>query len=240
MARTTDAVNIRTTRTVIYLRVSTEEQADNGVSLAAQREKCEGYARLYDLDVVEVIEDRGGSGKTLDRDGLQRALAMVDSGEADALLVYKLDRLTRSVRDLGVLLDHFPAGTGKPALLSVTEQVDTRTASGRMVLNILTSVAQWERETIVERTTMALRHKKETGAVYGSTPYGFDRDGDKLVPNATEQDVIRQMRAKRAGGLSLGKIAAELNAQGVRPKRGEQWYASSVKWVVENSAAPAE
>ena len=227
------------TRTIIYLRVSTEEQAGNGVSLAAQREKCESYASLYDLSVVEVIEDRGGSGKTLAREGLQRALAMLDADEADALLVYKLDRLTRSVRDLGVLLDHFPTQSGKPALLSVSEQVDTRTASGRMVLNILTSVAQWERETIVERTTMALRHKKEKGAVYGTTPYGFDRDGDRLSPNADEQAVIQRMREQRAGGASFGKIAAELNAQSIRPKRGAQWYSSSVKWVIENSSAAA-
>lgn len=80
------------TRALIYLRVSTDEQADTGVSLAAQRNKCAGYAGLYDLTVVEVIEDRGGSGKTLARDGLQRALVLLKTGAADALLVYKLDR----------------------------------------------------------------------------------------------------------------------------------------------------
>ena len=228
------------TPTIIYVRVSTEEQADNGVSLAAQRDKCESYAHLYDLTVVEVIEDRGGSGKTLARDGLQRALTMLKQGEAAALLVYKLDRLTRSVRDLGVLLDHFPAQTGKPALLSVSEQVDTRTASGRMVLNILTSVAQWERETIVERTTMALRHKKATGAVYGTTPFGFDRDGHQLIANEAEQEAIRRMRSQRAAGLSFGKIADDLNGQGIKPKRGVKWHRSSVKYVIESGdASPA-
>jgi site-specific DNA recombinase len=224
------------TRALIYLRVSTDEQADTGVSLAVQRNKCTGYAGLYDLTVIEVIEDRSGSGKTLGRDGLQRALVLLKTGAADALLVYKLDRLTRSVRDLGVLLEYFPAETGKPALLSVCEQVDTRTASGRMVLNILISVAQWERETIVERTTTALRHKKESGAVYGSTPFGFDRDGDRLVPNNAEQAIIRDMRQSRADGLSFGKIADQLNTIGVKPKRGVRWYwyPSSVKWIIEN------
>jgi site-specific DNA recombinase len=229
-----------TTRTIIYARVSTEDQATNGVSMAAQVDKCRGYASLYDLSVVEVIEDRGASAKTLARPGLQRALKMLDAGEADALLIYKLDRLTRSVRDLGVLLDRFAAKGDKLALLSVSEQVDTRTAGGRMVLNILTTVAQWEREIIAERTTVALRHKKASGDVYGNVPFGFDRDDGRLVPNDWEQAIILRMRAQRASGTSLGKIADQLNAEGVKPKRGVKWYPSSVKWVIEHSSVGSE
>src|SRR5437899_402380 len=104
-----------TTRTVAYLRVSTDKQADHGISLDAQRAKAEAYATLYDLDLVEVIVDAGVSAKTLDRPGLTRALAMLRSGKADAVLVVKLDRLTRSVRDLGDLVERYFA-SGKWAL----------------------------------------------------------------------------------------------------------------------------
>jgi site-specific DNA recombinase len=121
------------TKTIAYLRVSTEKQADKGVSLDVQRAKVAAYATLYDLEVVEVIVDAGESAKSLDRPGLQRALGMLKAGTAEALLVVKLDRLTRSVVDLGTLVDRYFA-PGKAALLSVGEQIDTRSAAGRLVL----------------------------------------------------------------------------------------------------------
>lgn len=93
------------TRTIAYVRVSTDKQAEKGVSLEAQRAKLAAYADLYDLDVVEVVVDAGVSAKTLQRPGLTRALDMLRKGAADALLVVKLDRLTRSVRDLGELVE---------------------------------------------------------------------------------------------------------------------------------------
>ena len=118
-----------------------EGGADRGVSLDAQRAKAEAYAALYDLELVAVEIDAGVSAKSLDRPALARALALLDAGEADALLVVKLDRLTRSVGDLGALVKR--CNRGGWALLSVSEQVDTRTAAGRLVLNVLASVAEW-------------------------------------------------------------------------------------------------
>ena len=140
-----------TTRAVAYVRVSTEKQADSGQSLEAQRAKLEAYATLYDLQLVEVVVDAGVSAKSLNRPGLERALAMLKSGKADALVVVKLDRLTRSVRDMGELVERY-FKNGKAALLSVSEQIDTRSAGGQLVLNVLTSVSQWERQAIGERT----------------------------------------------------------------------------------------
>jgi site-specific DNA recombinase len=145
------------TRVVAYLRVSTDKQADHGISLDAQRAKLTAYAELYDLDLVTVEVDAGASAKTLDRPALQRALTTLKAGRADALLVVKLDRLTRSVRDLADLVDDY-FRDGKYALLSVSEQVDTRSAAGRMVLNILTAIGEWEREAIGERTSAAMQH----------------------------------------------------------------------------------
>src|SRR5215468_4995262 len=186
-------------RAVAYLRVSTEKQADKGVSLEAQRAKVEIYAQLYELDLVDVVVDAGASAKTLDRPGLQSALQMLKARQAEALLVVKLDRLTRSVVHLGQLVEDYFA-EGKWALLSVGEQIDTRSAAGRLVLNVLASVSQWERETIGERTSAAMQHKASAGEYTGGPlPYGFQLgpDGVRLIENAEEQKVLTAARRLR-------------------------------------------
>lgn len=146
-------------KVILYARVSTEDQARDGVSLEAQSAKMSAYASLYDLEVVETITDAGESAKSLNRPGLQKALAMLRSGQADGLVIAKLDRLTRSVADWQELIDGYFGERAGKQLFSVGDSIDTRTAAGRMVLNILLSVAQWEREAICERTRDALRHK---------------------------------------------------------------------------------
>jgi DNA invertase Pin-like site-specific DNA recombinase len=218
-------------RVVGYVRVSTEEQATDGVSLAAQRAKLAAYASLYDLEVVAIVEDAGVSAKTLDRPGLSKVLAMVAAGEVEGVLVAKLDRLTRSVRDLGELLD---GAFKRGALLSVGEQIDTRTAAGRLVLNILGSVAQWEREAIGERTSAALQHKRSRGELVGGVPYGFRvaADGVALEADAGEQEVIAVARELVAGGLSLRKVAAGLAARGYASRSGGEFHAQQIKRMV--------
>src|SRR5260370_15090992 len=222
------------TRAVAYLRVSTEKQADKGVSLDAQRAKVEAYAQLYDLDLVEVIVDAGVSAKTVDRPGLQRALGMLKARHAEALLVVKLDRLTRSVVHLGQLIeDYFE--DGKWALLSVGDQVDTRSAAGRLTLNILASVSQWEREAIGERTAAAMQHKASVGEYTGGDfPYGFKLgpDGEKLVERTEEQKVLTAARRLRGAGLSLRSVARELNAEGFRSRTGKQFAHGQITRVV--------
>src|SRR5262249_37494924 len=154
-----------------------------------QRAKVAAYAELYDLELVEVVVDAGASAKTLERTGLQRALGMLRGGRAEALLVVKLDRLTRPVKDLGALVEEYFA-TGRWALLSVGEQVDRRTAAGRLVLNVLASVAQWEREATGERTAAAMQHKAAQGEYTGGdVPYGYRiaRDGVHLEQDEDEQ-----------------------------------------------------
>lgn len=213
----------RATRVLGYIRVSTDKQADAGVSLDAQRAKLELYAQLHELTLIGVIVDAGASAKTLDRPGLTQALALLAMREADGLLVAKLDRLTRSVRDLGALIEsHFKPGAA--ALLSVAEQIDTRSAAGRLVLNVLTSVAQWEREAISERTSTALQHMAAEGYYTGGrAPYGYEVacDGETVVKNADEQAVIRTIRGLAAEGMSVRKIAAELAARGTVGRTGK-------------------
>ena len=218
-----------TTKTIAYLRVSTDKQADKGVSLEAQQDKARAYAGLYDLELVEVIVDAGESAKTLDRPGLQRALSMLKTGQAEALLVVKLDRLTRSVVDLGKLIETYFA-PGKAALMSVSEQIDTRSAAGRLVLNILASVSQWERETIGERTSVAMKHKQAKGEYIGGfVPYGFSMADGVLVEDTFEQDVIRQAKEIQASGLSLRKVSAELNRRGFNARNGQAFQPGQIQ-----------
>ncbi len=215
------------TRTILYARVSTDKQADRGVSLEAQKAKGQAYADLYDLQIVEAIIDAGYSAKTLARPGLERALGMLKAGKADALLVVKLDRLTRSVSDLGMLVERYFA-PGKAALLSVGEQIDTRSAGGRLVLNVLASVSQWEREAIGERTSTALQHKAAKGEyIGGQPPYGFRlaADGQHLERDPAEQLLLAEAQRLRRKGLSLRAVARELEAKGFR-SRGSRPFAA--------------
>jgi DNA invertase Pin-like site-specific DNA recombinase len=236
MARTSKTT-VESTRAVGYIRVSTDKQADRGVSLDAQHAKLTAYAQLYDLELVEVIVDAGVSAKTLDRPGLQRALAMVRKGQARALLVAKLDRLTRSVEDLGELIRTVFA-PGKADLLSVGEQIDTRTAAGRLVLNVLGSVAQWERETIGERTAEALAHKKAQGQkLGGDVPYGYRvaSDGKTLLPDAGEQALLRAIQEARQRGLSQRAIVAELTRQGFTTRKGTALGLTQVQRIMSQA-----
>lgn len=209
-----------------YIRVSTDEQAQGGHSLGAQRAKLEQYASLYDLELVEVVVDAGISAKTLDRPGLQQALAALKAGQAEGILVAKLDRLTRSVKDLGALLEGYFAS--KFALLSVADQIDTSTAAGRLVLNVLTSVAQWEREAIGERTSAALRHKIANGEHVGAPALGFKVEEGKLVENEDETETLERIAELRAAGQTFREIAAMLTAEGYRTKRGATWNSGTV------------
>lgn len=217
------------TKAIGYIRVSTDDQAESGLSLAHQRAKIEAFAMATDLSLVEVIEDAGESAKSMNRPGLLRAIEAVRRGEAGALVILKLDRLTRSVRDLGTLVDLFEK-TGA-ALISVQDSINTSTAAGRLVLNVLGSVAQWEREAIGERTAAAMQVKKGRGELVGAVPFGFDLgdDGKTLIPNSQEQEALSILRELRAQGLSYRKIGAELESRGIRTKNGGTWQAMTIR-----------
>lgn len=219
-------------RVIGYVRVSTDKQADEGVSLEAQRAKLAAYAELYGYALVDVAEDAGRSGSTLDRPALAGALDRLARGEADALLVVKLDRLTRSVRDLAELLERSQAeGWG---LLSVAEALDTGSAAGRMVVGLLGVVAQWEREATGERTAAAMAHMAIQGLYTGGgVPYGYRLalDGERLEQAPEEQAVIVAVRDYRAAGLSLRATAARLEAAGMLTRGGGRWYAEQIRMV---------
>jgi site-specific DNA recombinase len=232
-----------TKRVVGYVRVSTEKQASEGVSLAAQEAKLRAYCLAMDLDLVAVEVDEGVSAKSMKgRDGLSRALARIDAGEASGLIVTKLDRLTRSVRDLGALVERY--FEKRADLLSLADSIDTRTAAGRLVLNVLVSVAQWEREATGERTRDALAHMKAEGVKLGGAALGWkhgegvDEEGRRVV-EAVEAEVaaVERVFALKAEGLPLRAIAAKLEAEGIATKRGGRWQAETVRKVLMRGAA---
>jgi DNA invertase Pin-like site-specific DNA recombinase len=225
------------TRVVGYVRVSTEEQAREGVSLAAQRARIEAQSIASDLELVDVYEDKGLSAKSLERRGLSDALAALDTGKADGLLIFKLDRLTRNVVDLGELLERYFAS--RFSLLSVSDAIDTRSAGGRLVLNVLVSVAQWEREAIGERTATALAHIRAQGVRLGGEALGWrrvnSRDAAGRLVVAVEQaelTAVERIQALHNARLSLRAICTRLEAEGHKTKRGGKWAPKTVRAVL--------
>lgn len=211
-----------------YIRVSTERQADQGVSLDAQMAKVKAMATVQGLTLLDVIVDGGESAKSLRRPGVQKILSMVEKGEVKAIIVAKLDRLTRSVKDLCGLLELFEKKG--VSLISVAESLDTATAAGRLVITIMGAVSQWEREAIGERTRDALRHKRAQGHRAGNIPFGYQlgADGRTLAPEPAEQRAIVDAHRLRRDGLPLRSVATRLNESGHRTRRGGPWRLESV------------
>lgn len=206
-----------------YVRVSTEKQADFGVSLEAQSAKVQAMAVVQGAELGEIIVDAGESAKSLNRPGMARLLALVDAGAIDTVIIAKLDRLTRSVADLAELLKRFERRG--VSLVSVADSLDTRSAAGRLVLNIMVSVSQWEREAIGERTRDAMRHKRANGERVGTVPFGYRlaADGSHLEADPAEQGILFRIRGLRTAGYTTRRIAAQLNLEGFTTRRGTAW-----------------
>jgi site-specific DNA recombinase len=232
--------NARRTATKVhlgYVRVSSEEQASTGVSLAAQETRIRAHAFARGIELADVIVDAGYSAKDLKRPGMQRLLAMIERGEVASVTVLKIDRLTRSVRDFANLLEK---STKKGfALVTVGESLDTASAGGRMVANIMMSVASWEREVIGERTAEAMAHKRREGDFCGGVraPYGYRVVGGKIVPHKGEQRVLETIARAREADLSLRKIVDDLNARRVPGPRGGTWHLSGLVAVLKSKTA---
>ena len=223
-------------KAVGYVRVSTDKQADRGVSLEAQTEKVRAMAVVKDVELVDVIVDAGESAKSLQRPGMARLLELVDSKAVDVVIIAKLDRLTRSVADLAELLKRFKRRG--VSLVSVADSLDTQSAAGRLVLNIMVSVSEWEREAIAERTRDALGLKSSKGECVGNIPFGCSlaADGVHLESNPAEQQIVTRVRTLRATGVTLRAIATELNREGFRTRRGTPWRLQYVAAVLRADA----
>ncbi len=214
-----------------YIRVSTEEQAREGVSLQAQRARIEAWATANETILIGFFEDAGISGsRTENREGLKKAIGIACERKA-ILVVYSLSRLSRSTKDTLALAERLEKAGAD--LVSLSERIDTTSAAGKMVFRMLAVLNEFERDQISERTTAALRHKREKRQPYSPTPYGLDRVGDVLVINHTEQKTIEDILDLREQGWSFRRIAGKLNLDGVESKRGGQWFGSTVRSIIE-------
>ncbi len=216
-------------RVIGYARVSTPGQARNGDSIDDQRERIEAHCKAQRLTLSEVIEDGGFSASSLKRPGVRRLLALVKGRKVDGVVVLKLDRLTRSLRDLGDLVKLFELT--RVRLVSVSESIDTGTASGRMMLNILGTVSQWQREYIAERTAEVLAHKRSKGQRTSRfAPYGFKEtpDGKGWVKDRREQAGLRLMRQLREADNSLRDIGTIMARRGHLGRNGQTLSAKTL------------
>jgi DNA invertase Pin-like site-specific DNA recombinase len=225
-------------KTIGYVRVSTDRQAELGISLEAQEAKIRAMATVQGAELFEVIVDGGESAKNLNRPGLQRLLALVDSGKVEAVIIARLHRLTRSVKDLCSLLELFEKRG--VALISVAESLDTASAAGRLVITIMAAVSQWEREAIGERTRDALRHKRTSGERVGNIRFGFrlSPDGKHVEPDPGEQGVLTEIGHLRQNGHTLRGIAATLNRKALRTRRGSAWRLEHVARIIKQATGP--
>lgn len=222
-----------TNTAVAYIRVSTEEQATEGVSLAAQRKKLEAWCLANDCELLAVHTDAGLSGGRADnRPGLQAAIDQACKTKS-ALVVYSLSRLARSTKDtiaIGERLDKSGAD-----LVSLSEKIDTTSAAGKMIFRMLAVMAEFERDQISERTKMAMQHKKSRSERVGTIPFGYDlnSDGVMLSENASEQAVIAMITELRARRYSLRDIADELSNRGIATKNGKaKWCHMTINRIL--------
>lgn len=196
-----------------YIRVSTMMQVDNGVSLDAQQDKIKKYCELNNFELVEIIADKGISGKDLTkRVGLKKLLANLKRGSV--MIVYSLSRLARSIKDT-LAISEVLQKNGVD-LISITEKIDTTSAAGKMIFNMLAAMAQFESDTISERVKMCMSYKKTQGKRIGNIPYGFklDVDGETLIKNNDEQAIIAFiLKLRNELNMSFRKVLVAVNSQ---------------------------
>lgn len=217
-----------------YIRVSTEQQADEGVSLAAQKAKIAAWCEVNDYELNSLFVDAGISGKSMDkRQGLKDALAAVKKG--GVLVVYSLSRLARSTKDTLAISEQLDKAGAD--LVSLTEKIDTTGAAGKMMFRMLAVLAEFERDVIAERTKSAMSHKKQIGEVYSPIPFGFQAIDGRLEQVESEALMVTEILAMRNSGATLSAIANSLNVRGIEGKRGGKWFPSTVRYLISRQAA---
>lgn len=222
--------------TGIYIRVSTEEQAKDGFSIAAQKEKLTKYAEVSDWIIFDYYIDDGISGKNIkDRPEMQRMLSDIQSGKVNNILVYKLDRLTRSLMNLMELIQFFEQYNC--SLNSQTERLDTSNAVGRMFVKIIGTFAEFERENLAERVSFGYEEKTRQGNYTNTNGvFGYDYvvGEQSLLINEEEAEQVRRIYELYLKGNSFYKIANTFNFEGIESKRGGKWAAATIKSILTN------
>lgn len=211
-----------------YARISVEN--NDGVSLANQRERIEAWAKANGHELAGVFVEVRSAGRADNRPELKKAMAAVcREAESGILVVYSLSRFSRSVRDTLSLAEQLERSGA--ALASLSENLDSSTAMGRMFFKLMSVLAEFERDQLRERTTNAMSHlRQHNKRISAKIPLGYDlaSDGITLTPNQTEQAAIARIVERRATGMTLGAIARSMVADGVATKQGGQWTPKTV------------
>lgn len=228
-------------RALAYVRVSTLEQAREGVSIEAQEARLTAYAQAQGLELAVVIREEGVSAAIPlgARPGGASLLARLQEYGATNVIALKLDRLFRDAADaLNVTRAWDQAGVALHLVDMGGSSVSTGSAVGRMLLVMLAGVAELERGLIAERTALALAHKQSRGEHVGRPPRGYRIEGKRLVPvkGSVGLKLEARARALRKQGLSFAKIAAVLEAEGFRPERGRRFYDSTIRYILTRAA----
>jgi len=224
-------------RALGYVRVSTDEQASKGYGLEIQRRAIRDYCKANGLALVDVLSDEGisGSNGLDDRKGLADALARIEGHEASVLVVYRLDRLARKLYVQLTVTERLEK-VGARAISTSEPDIDGPDELRELIRNILGSVAGYERAVIRGRMLAGRRAKSERGGFIGGiAPFGYRAAGGDLVALESEQAIIARIRALHARGASLRTIGQALDAEGLRPKRGERWHPAQVARILERA-----
>jgi site-specific DNA recombinase len=220
----------------LYCRVSTDEQAREGVSLDEQQERLKAYCRAmgWNSESILFIDD-GYSAKNMERPQLTKLINDVKKGIISKVMVTKLDRMSRKLLDLLQLIDLF--GDHEVSFISISESFDTTTPSGRLTLQVLGAVAEFERERIRERVLDNMFHAANSGKWLTQSPYGYDLVDKVLVINDTESEIVRRVYDLYINqGFGYYTIAKKLNEEGVSSKFNKEWSIRSIKLMLTNPA----
>ncbi len=225
-------------RCAIYTRKSVEEGLDMDFNtLDAQRLAAENYIASQAANgwvcLPEHYDDGGFSGGTLERPALQKLLKDAEHGLVDVIVIYKLDRLSRSICDFAELSKKFDAWG--VSFVSVTQEINTSTSSGRMMLNILMTFAQYEREIIAERIRDKMSASRKRGQwVGGSIPFGYITKDRHLIPDKERAEYVKQMFDTFVKTKSTHPVARMLNEKGVLTRQGKPWMTSHIYRILNN------
>lgn len=221
--------------TALYIRVSTDKQAQEGYSLDAQREKLQAYcvANGWTADAAHIYVDAGQSAKSTDRPEYQRMLQAVAAGDVRRIVAVKLDRLSRNTRDFLGLLDY--CDENACGIVSIAESFDTSTPVGRAVVTVLMAFSELERSQIADRMQSGRDEKARQGERNGApVPYGYARTGGGWEVQAERAATVRRIFSEFLGGGSLRGIASMLNSDGVPAPKGKAWYPAQVGYILDN------
>ena len=220
-------------RAALYIRVSTQEQAQEGYSVGEQKERLVAYCKAQDWLIANIYVDGGFSGSNLNRPAIQQLISETD--KFDVVLVYKLDRLSRSQRDTLYLIEEIflPHNIG---FVSMQESFDTTTPLGKAMIGLLAVFAQLEREQIKERTQMGRAARAKSGLFHGGgyAPIGYDYQDGKLVINPCEAEQVKKIFDWYLSGMSLQAIADRLHEEGCVNRYGSYKTWASVRRIIEN------